>query len=281
MRIVLWSFLVFVCSFILLLPLFDPTWKIPGDYSFAPVLGLLLLSLILQIEAIGYLKLKGLAKNLREEGEQFKAKNSQEKTSQMAKLNELEKSFAKEKELKKKLKQELLASKLQNKNLKDEMERHKVAQKDTQAKLLELEKNSKENSDSKSQQGETITLLSLMQDKGRLLDFLMDDISSYDDKQVGAASRIVHQGCHKVLKEYFEVTPLVKGEEGSQIKIQPDDDLLSKYHFVGNFESDQTPKQGVLLHKGWQTKTINLPKEFGSKKTKMSNIITPAEVEII
>ena len=42
---------------------------------------------------------------------------------------------------------------------------------------------------------EIVHFLAMLQDKGRLVDFLMDDINPYSDAQVGAAARVVHAGC--------------------------------------------------------------------------------------
>src|SRR6478672_1510879 len=44
-------------------------------------------------------------------------------------------------------------------------------------------------------EAEIVAFVGLLQDKGRLVDFLMEDVNSYDDTQVGAAARVVHQGC--------------------------------------------------------------------------------------
>ena len=46
---------------------------------------------------------------------------------------------------------------------------------------------------------EVVHFLSMLQEKGRLVDFLMDDINAYSDAQVGAAARVVHAGCKGVL----------------------------------------------------------------------------------
>src|SRR5206468_89714 len=44
-------------------------------------------------------------------------------------------------------------------------------------------------------EAEVVALFALLQEKGRFVDFLMDDVTAYDDAQVGAAARVVHQGC--------------------------------------------------------------------------------------
>ena len=55
---------------------------------------------------------------------------------------------------------------------------------------------------------EIVHFLAMLQEKGRLVDFLMDDINAYNDAQVGAAARVVHAGCKGVLQEHFNIHPL-------------------------------------------------------------------------
>ena len=52
---------------------------------------------------------------------------------------------------------------------------------------------------------EIVSFLALLQERGRLVDFLMEDITSYDDAQVGAGARVVHQGCKAALREHFQI----------------------------------------------------------------------------
>jgi hypothetical protein len=44
-------------------------------------------------------------------------------------------------------------------------------------------------------EAEIASFLATLQDRGRLVDFLMEDITTYNDAQVGAAARVVHGGC--------------------------------------------------------------------------------------
>ena len=62
-------------------------------------------------------------------------------------------------------------------------------------------------------EAEVVAFLGLLQEKGRLVDFLMDDVSIYDDSRVGAAARVVHFGCRDVLQEHFKVTPISDAED--------------------------------------------------------------------
>ena len=43
-------------------------------------------------------------------------------------------------------------------------------------------------------------VLSALQREGRLIDFLQEDIAGATDADVGAAARVVHDGCRKVLR---------------------------------------------------------------------------------
>ena len=67
-----------------------------------------------------------------------------------------------------------------------------------------------------AQAGGALVLLSQLQDKGRFVDFLMEDITAYNDAQVAAASRVVHQGCSAVIKEYLAISPVHEGKEGDR-----------------------------------------------------------------
>ena len=54
----------------------------------------------------------------------------------------------------------------------------------------------------------------MLQEKGRLVDFLMDDINAYSDAQVGAAARVVHAGCRGVLQDHFAIKSRPYGARG-------------------------------------------------------------------
>src|SRR4051812_9320358 len=38
-------------------------------------------------------------------------------------------------------------------------------------------------------------ILSMLQREGRLIDFLQEDVAAFSDAEVGAAARVVHEGC--------------------------------------------------------------------------------------
>lgn len=124
---------------------------------------------------------------------------------------------------------------------------------------------------------EVITLLGVLQEKGRLLDFLMDDITAYSDAQVGGAARVVHQGCTAVLKEYFEVVPVEETKEGGQVTV-PSDAPDGTYRLSGKVEGEG-PFTGKLVHKGWKTEKVKLPRLIVAEKGTLP-AIAPAQVEV-
>ena len=128
-------------------------------------------------------------------------------------------------------------------------------------------------------EAQVVCLLASMQEKGRLIDFLMDDITAYEDAQVGAAARVVHQGCRAVLKEQFEILPVHSGAEGSSVTV-PQERAHDEYRLTGNLNG-KSPFTGALVHKGWKTVAVKLPKPMVDPSApERLPTIAPAEVEI-
>lgn len=126
-------------------------------------------------------------------------------------------------------------------------------------------------------EAEILAFFGLLQEKGRLLDFLMDDITPYEDAQVGAAARVVHQGCREVLKEHFQIGPVSPAEEGSKVTV-PTGAEAADYRLVGKI-AGEPPFSGTLVHKGWKTDVVKLPRVVPSASNRLP-ALTPAEVEI-
>lgn len=124
---------------------------------------------------------------------------------------------------------------------------------------------------------EVITLLAVFQEKGRLVDFLMDDITPYTDEQVGSVVRAVHQGCKAALQEHFTIEPVASESEGALITV-PADYAADEFRLVGNL-SGQAPFQGKLVHKGWKVQSVKLPRVLHTDENRLP-AIAPAEVEI-
>ncbi len=126
-------------------------------------------------------------------------------------------------------------------------------------------------------EAEVVAFLGLLQEKGRLVDFLMDDVALYDDSRVGAAARVVHYGCRDVLYEHFKVTPISTAEEGSPVTV-PEGFGADEYRLMGKVTGNP-PFKGTLLHKGWKTESVKLPRIIKTAEKRLPSI-APALVEI-
>src|SRR6516162_4430372 len=124
---------------------------------------------------------------------------------------------------------------------------------------------------------EIVSFLALPQEKGRLVDFLMDNINPYNDAQVGAAARVVHAGCKRVLQEHFSIRPVRTEDEGSTVRV-PAGYAPDEYRLVGKI-AGQAPFSGVLVHRGWKTDMMKLPQLLPSTSGQLP-AIAPAEVEL-
>ncbi len=124
---------------------------------------------------------------------------------------------------------------------------------------------------------EIVHFLAMLQEKGRMVDFLMDDINAYSDAQVGAAARVVHAGCKGVLQEYFTVTPVRTEPEGSTVQV-PAGYSADEYRLVGKI-AGSAPFSGVLVHRGWKTDMVKLPQSLRNAADPLPTI-APAEVEV-
>jgi hypothetical protein len=120
-----------------------------------------------------------------------------------------------------------------------------------------------------------VQMLALLQRDGRLIDFLEENISPYPDAQLGAAVRSIHETCRQVLDEYVKLEPVLNSEEDQPVTVQAGFDL-SAIKFIGNAVG-ALPVRGVLRHKGWRVKEVNLPPLPQGAGRK---VIAAAEVEV-
>lgn len=125
------------------------------------------------------------------------------------------------------------------------------------------------------QHASALFLLGLLQREGRLLDFLQEDIASFADADVGAAARLVHEGCRKVLGQYVPIAAVVNQPEGAAMEIPQGFDA-NRFRLTGNV-SGVGPWKGSLKHHGWVTSQISLPDVPTTVDVK---VIAPAEVEV-
>lgn len=124
---------------------------------------------------------------------------------------------------------------------------------------------------------QVVVLLALLQERGRLIDFLMDDITAYGDDQVGAAARVVHEGCREVLGENFTVVPMREEAEGSEVTV-PVGYAADEYRLVGTING-QAPFTGRLVHRGWRTTRVKMPRLAKTAGDRLP-AIAPAEVQL-
>ncbi len=120
-----------------------------------------------------------------------------------------------------------------------------------------------------------LQLLSLLQREGRLVDFLEEDIAGAADADIGAAARVVHEGCRKALREHVELAPIRDEEEGAKLTLQDGFDPKS-VKLTGNVQG-KAPFTGSLRHKGWRAKKITLPTAVAGHD---AAILAQAELEL-
>ena len=120
-----------------------------------------------------------------------------------------------------------------------------------------------------------LQLLGLLQQEGRLIDFLEEDVAAYTDAEVGAAARVVHEGCKKTLRQHFAIEAVRTESEGTRVTLEEGFDA-SKVRLTGNLVG-QAPFTGSLTHRGWQVTEIRLPQVATGHDL---SIVAPAEVEL-
>lgn len=120
-----------------------------------------------------------------------------------------------------------------------------------------------------------LLVLSMLQREGRFIDFLQEDVASYSDADVGAAARVVHAGCRKVLDQSLTLESILKDSEGAAVTVPAAFDA-QRIRVTGNV-AGQPPFRGTLKHHGWATTAVRLPSTAESLDPR---ILAPAEVEL-
>jgi hypothetical protein len=120
-----------------------------------------------------------------------------------------------------------------------------------------------------------VQMLALLQRDGRLIDFLAENISSYPDAQLGAAVRTIHETCRLVLDHYVKLEPILNSAEDQPVTVHGAFDPAA-IKLIGKVVG-KPPVRGVLRHKGWRVKEVNLP-PLPEGADRM--VIAPAEVEL-
>jgi hypothetical protein len=120
-----------------------------------------------------------------------------------------------------------------------------------------------------------LQLLALLQRDARLIDFTQEDLAGYADADIGAAARIVHEGCRKVLREHFTIAPVRSEAEGSRISLDAGFDA-GAVRLTGNVVGS-APFKGSLSHRGWRATEVRLPKLASGHDV---TVLAQAEVEL-
>lgn len=120
-----------------------------------------------------------------------------------------------------------------------------------------------------------LQMLAILQREGRFIDFLQEDVASFSDADVGAAARVVHEGCKRALNEYVELEAVRQEAEGEPIVLEQGFDA-TRVRLTGNV-SGEPPFRGRLAHHGWQVTKIQLPTLTDGHDPK---VVAPAEVEL-
>lgn len=123
--------------------------------------------------------------------------------------------------------------------------------------------------------GGALALLALFQREGRLVDFVEQDVTSFSDADVGAAARLVHEGCRKALRAHATVAPLRSEAEESRVTIDEGYEP-AEVKLTGKV-GPKPPYKGTLRHAGWRVRDLRLPRALDGHD---ATIVAPAEVEL-
>jgi len=120
-----------------------------------------------------------------------------------------------------------------------------------------------------------LQLLGLLQRGARFVDFVEEDIAGYSDADIGAAARLVHDGCRATLREHFTIRPVREEAEGSRVTLADGFDATA-VRLTGNVVG-KAPFTGNISHRGWRVAEVRLPM---LTKTHDATVIAQAEVEL-
>jgi hypothetical protein len=120
-----------------------------------------------------------------------------------------------------------------------------------------------------------LLLLAAFQREGRLIDFLQQEVAGFSDEDIGAAARVVHGGCRKALRQFFEIAPATQGTEGGPMTVPRGFDT-QRIRLTGNV-TGQPPFKGTLKHHGWIVAEVRMPSISDGIDAR---VVAPAEVEL-
>lgn len=121
-----------------------------------------------------------------------------------------------------------------------------------------------------------LQMLAILQREGRLIDFLQEDLSLYEDEQIGAAVRSIHAGCKHGIETHMTLAPVLDDDEGSTITVPTGFDAHA-IRLTGNVAGNP-PFKGVVRHRGWRAVKVDLPQLTGNASAQA--VVAAAEVEV-
>lgn len=127
-----------------------------------------------------------------------------------------------------------------------------------------------------SGRSDAITLLAVLQQEARLVDFIKKPIKGYSDARIATEARKLHRDCGATLEGMFVLRPILDQKEGSSVDLSQDSDP-DRIRLTGNVSHEQ-PTVGKLVHQGWQVTQNLIPLWSGSDEAAL--VVAAAEVEV-
>lgn len=126
---------------------------------------------------------------------------------------------------------------------------------------------------------ELAALLGMLQENGRLVDFVMEDIQGQPDARVGQVARVVHQGCREVILKAFGPEPAETGVAEGEVISLPEGFAPERVRLIGTMTGEGV--KGRLLHRGWVASRVELPEFTKEPDSALPGyVIAPAEIEL-
>jgi hypothetical protein len=120
-----------------------------------------------------------------------------------------------------------------------------------------------------------LMLLAALQREGRFIDFVRQDVAGFSDEDIGAAGRVVHAGCRKIIDQFFRFQPASAGPEGGPMTVPAGFDA-QRIRLTGNVTGNP-PFRGTLKHHGWIITEVKMPEISDALDPRVA---APAEVEV-
>ncbi len=105
---------------------------------------------------------------------------------------------------------------------------------------------------------------------------MQEEVQAYGDAEIGAAARVVHEGCRKVLREHFSLAAVARRGRGQPASTLPAGFDAAAVRVTGNVVG-QPPFTGTLGHRGWRATETRLPQLAQGHD---ASVLAQAEVEL-